>query len=82
MADNDDATDDADAKCNGSRNSSISSEEMTAFFGLRVSIITMKMLNMNNTGGTVRMYRCHGEKLARKKRASDCRNGRFAVKVM
>ena len=31
VADNDDATDDADAKCNGSRNSSISSEEMTAF---------------------------------------------------
>ena len=54
MADNDDATDDADAKCNGSRNSSISSEEMTAFFGLRVSIITMKMLNTNNTVGTVR----------------------------
>ena len=31
VADNDDATDDADAKCNGTRNSSISSEEMTAF---------------------------------------------------
>ena len=31
VADNDYATDDADAKCNGSRNSSISSEEMTAF---------------------------------------------------